>query len=442
MKFIATIISKIQRSRHQDRESGLPENNFTNPTVTITDFQEAVSHEEITSNTATSTAKLSFLYSLTTRWAWGAVAHRCETHPHEVRALEQDSKGDTILHWACFGCPPLYVIQAILASCPDLARIPNIEGFLPLHTACCYRASSDIIRALVQTYPESAGICIDSKSEQGGTAPLHLLCDYGCRVDSLRAVLESPAGVASTRYYDHIYGRRPLQILNERKNMHEFHGHLTELRLLKRRTPNALDIREDGERINQSMETRLLLEKIKSMGFWDKAKILALAEYTQGPSTAVADSSRHTTNTTVIHALTGLKHCPPAVLELASFLVPQSLLQKDKNGELPLHLACRKASDGVIQDLLEAQPRAAAVQDDSGALPLQIYIQRHPARNWNALMKMFVVAFPLSLESFDLDHRLYPILWARLIQSRYHVDSAQDLDALFQSIRSNSSYLN
>ena len=251
--------------------------------------------------------------------------------------------------WACFGSPPLYVVGAYVPVrvYPELVlTIPNGKGLLPLHTACCYRASSEVIRA-----PGTGRMCLE--------------------------------GAASTQRNDRIYCRRPLEILNERKNMNEFHSHLAELRRLTQRNPNALHLTEDGQRQDQTMETKLLLERIHTMGFWEKVELLALAEYTQQPLAPVESQLLKVpqSTTTVVHALLGLKHCPPPVLEFACFLMPHALLQKDNHGDLPLHIAARNSCDDMILDILEAQPLAAAVPDATGSLPLQLYVGRRHVRS-------------------------------------------------------------
>jgi hypothetical protein len=433
----AGLRSKIQTafSQLRNRSNVVGEDTpYDPPTLTITDSPAAV--DNVDGAIPSNSSHLSFLYSLTRRWAWVAVAHRCETHPHEAQRKEQDVHGDTILHWACFGSPPLYVVEAILRVCPELVTIPNGKGLLPLHTACCYRASSEVIRALVQAHTPSAGRIVDSTTEQGGSTPLHLLCDYGCRTDSLRAVLESPEGAASTQRNDRIYCRRPLEILNERKNMNEFHSHLAELRRLTQRNPNALHLTEDGQRQDQTMETKLLLERIHTMGFWEKVELLAIAEYTQQPLAPVEQLGIPQSTTTVVHALLGLKHCPPPVLEFACFLMPHALLEKDDHGDLPLHIAARRSCDDMIQDILEAQPLAAAVPDATGSLPLKLYVGRRHVPSWNALMKAFIVAFPSAVEHLDLDRRLYPLLWSRLNRRPSICNPSEDLDALFLSVQS------
>lgn len=429
-KFWAKFMRSWKRRRNRTKDQP-KRDDFDPPTVTITDRTDAP-EEQDQSNAPSDPAFLSFLYALTKRWAWGAVAFRCETHPEEAQSMEQDSNGDTILHWACFGSPPVYVIEAILQVCPELAMIRNHKGFLPLHTACCYRANAGVVRALVQAYPESAGMVIESSAEQGRSRPLHLLCDYGCHADSLRAILATKEGVMSCRKKDWIYCRTPLQILNERKNLNEFHLQMTELRRLRAREPDALVLLQNGDRHDNSMETALLLERIRTMGFWEKAQLLALAEFTQQPVTTL-----ELTNTTVIHALIGLKICPSSILEYAGFLLPQDLVKRDEHGDLPLHFAARRSNDDVICDVLRAQTKAASMPDASGVLPLQIYLERDKQRGWNHVMMKLFVAFPLAIEHLDIDRRLYPLLWSRLSVGASR--TPENLDALFLSIQGNPS---
>jgi ankyrin repeat protein len=72
-------------------------------------------------------------YSCCMRWAWPAVTFRSKSHPHEVHVSVRDQKGDTALHWACFGSPPVEAVEALLTACPELASAANQEGQLPLH---------------------------------------------------------------------------------------------------------------------------------------------------------------------------------------------------------------------------------------------------------------------------------------------------------------------
>jgi hypothetical protein len=93
--------------------------------------KRAQESDETTADTATSTP---LVYALARSWAWPALKFRCESHPHEVSELYVDERGETILHWACLGKPPVETVQAILEACPVLARMKNQAGHLPLHS--------------------------------------------------------------------------------------------------------------------------------------------------------------------------------------------------------------------------------------------------------------------------------------------------------------------
>jgi len=52
-----------------------------------------------------------------------------------VTQIAVDSMGETILHFALLGKPPMDTVQAILNVCPEMAQVRNQGGHLPLHGA-------------------------------------------------------------------------------------------------------------------------------------------------------------------------------------------------------------------------------------------------------------------------------------------------------------------
>ena len=391
------------------------------------------------------TSKMSILFEFARGAHWEDVAHRCKTHPDEAKSKEQDQDGFTILHWACHGASPetpgrlrpvFFVVEAILLGCPELATISASGGILPLHLACAHALSSDIIRALIQAYPPSAGMVVDSWG--GGMAPLHLLCRnrYTVTTDSVRAVLECSEGVASTSLKDES-GDTPRTKLDGHFQAHEIYSQLASLQRLKNK-PSAWHGPLRSQRHFQIItKTKSLLDRVQSTGFWEKVELLALAEYTQQPL-APRGASRVASRTTVLHALVSLLDFHHATIDLAFFTIPQTLMQKDERGDLPLHLAIRGKCDRMIRDILNAQPLAAAIPDSTGALPLQIYLGRsHVPSWWNSLrIKELIGAFPPAVHNLDLDRRLYPLLWSRLNRQATVRNPSGDLNTLFLSIRS------
>lgn len=96
---------------------------------------------------------LPLLYSLCKRWVWPAVEFRCQTNPDEADASVQDRKGDTVLHWVCFGNPPPEVVEALLQACPRLASTANIYGKLPIHGKSCHYTKPNFQTWLKYSFP-------------------------------------------------------------------------------------------------------------------------------------------------------------------------------------------------------------------------------------------------------------------------------------------------
>ena len=274
--------------------------------------------------------------------------------------------------------------------------------------ACSYRASSEVIRALLNAYPEGAGI-----ADGSGSYPMHILCDYGCVVDSIRAVLETSGGVQSLTKQDGIFERTPLQILNGRKGFHNDFGALR-----RERAKYSLDTaaQRDCPRIRE------LVASCEAVEFWQKAALLILAEYT-------GDSS-NLDNRLILHGCAGIQTCPSTLLEYALLLYPESLLIQDENGQVPLHVAASRPADTVnVKDILAACPKASKVRDQEGRLPIELAVESD--WSWNDGVGQLLAANPTSLEALNVDERLYPRIFARM--SRPPQGSSSALFELLQA---------
>ena len=119
-------LSQLRRNRRRGYEATDDSSNL--PIQATGGTQRATNEDEFDSDKCHS---LPLLFNLCRRWAWPAIAFRCQTHPHEAAA--QDENGDTALHWAVFGNPPLVAVEALLKACPDLAGKANKDGRVPLH---------------------------------------------------------------------------------------------------------------------------------------------------------------------------------------------------------------------------------------------------------------------------------------------------------------------
>jgi hypothetical protein len=145
-------IGKASRCLFQSKKASDVQTEDT-PSVYVTDkANDTVNH-----NDTEGSKHMPLLFSLCQRWAWPAVTFRCQTHPHEAHFTIRDEKGDTALHWACFGNPPLDAIVALLTACPELAAATNQHGVLPLHGE--YQVIVCTLYTALTSYQQNTSFC-------------------------------------------------------------------------------------------------------------------------------------------------------------------------------------------------------------------------------------------------------------------------------------------
>jgi Ankyrin repeats (3 copies) len=104
--------------------------------------------------------------------SWEPVRDWLSSHDaDEVRmaAEQQGESGLTALHFACRHVPPLDVIDVLLSVAAETTvQWPDNFGWLPIHYACASGSSSEVIKALVEAFPESK-----TTVDRRGRTPLH-----------------------------------------------------------------------------------------------------------------------------------------------------------------------------------------------------------------------------------------------------------------------------
>jgi Ankyrin repeats (many copies) len=409
---------------------------------------------------------LPLLYSLARGWAWEAVTFRCTSHPHEVDVKYRDYRGDTILHWVAFGRPPHEAVHELLVKCPKLAQTPNYSGTLPLHVACSYRASSMVIQEILQAYPEAAAI-----PDGNGATPIHHLCDYGSgtgreTIASMKVLLRCyPYGIQSVMMTDYRYQRRPIFILNARKNIREQEQYIETIRSRRFR---QRAIRQDMTSIvdwNHHLKYELsdqLEDDISNIcrdsDFWKLVSRLIVAEYLYtflkqdhsiirtvldrffGSDISDATDTNNSTKTSdfeedeeqsiILHAFVHNTDCPQSLQEYAILLYepflmkpnPLSSFTSTDRSLLPLHVSASMYSSVVAASgttdrmshllslLVEGCPIAASVRDTNGQLPLGLLLQPQQGANanshkvhWSNGMQALIDAYPNALLDDDID---------------------------------------
>jgi ankyrin repeat protein len=263
---------------------------------------------------------------------------------------------------------------------------------LPLHTACSYRASPAVVQAILAAYPEAAAF----RDDRGGATPLHTACEHGCSVETLRVLLQhSEHGITALSLRDKTYRRKPLQMLNGRKNMHEEQRNLQTLRQARtrQRAIRQTQGQENGQLQRRNDRDELVrldevVNGLKQTEFWQKASILMVVEHQQQPlqpDQEIGDGSM------ILHAAIAIEDCPASLREYAVLLYEDLLLvpADQETGRLPLHLAAatlrfgRRSNEmsALILDLVVASPAASTIRDRSGRLPLTIALQEIRRQN-------------------------------------------------------------
>ncbi|GAX09319.1 hypothetical protein FisN_6Lh311 [Fistulifera solaris] len=336
------------------------------------------------------------LYALARSWAWDAVAYRCQTHPQEAEVA--DEKGDTTLHWACFGNCPAATVELILQANPSQAKVVNIKGELPLHLACSYRASSETIRVVLEANPAAA-----NEVTLAGSNPLHLLADYGGSAEAMWHVLRACSSAATV--CDQLYQRRPIEILNGRKNLHEFSTIREMLRTVRRKQ------RLLRENSIEWSDLEVGIEEHRTSEFWQKIALLAVAESRFDDALLQMHSIDLVSHPVVLMACVSNALCPPSIQEFAILLYSHQLVVP-YDGNLALHEAVKAGSFHALQDLLFYAPDAAKVRSEEGKLPLTYLLERDDA-SWLDGVGYLMQAYPAALQDTALPAPYFPILWSR-----------------------------
>jgi len=93
----------------------------------------------------------------------------------------------TPLHRILMSSPPFDVVETIMVQAPEKAQFKDKHGRLPLHMACSYSASLEIVKILVKTYPDG----VKSQTEKEGNLPRHLAYMFGATLEVLNFLIET-----------------------------------------------------------------------------------------------------------------------------------------------------------------------------------------------------------------------------------------------------------
>lgn len=350
-----------------------------------------------------------FIYKLAKSWAWSAVIHRCQTHPDEVKFARDQKTGDNVLHWCTFGNSSVDVVNAVLNVHYDAIKEMNyIKNNLPIHVACSYRSSNDVIKVLVDSYPESVGI-----SNNNGSYPIHILCDYDGPLSVFYTILSNPYVVPTVCMIDNVHYQYPIEILYSRHNtthFYDFHIRLKNLKLLrhqqiiikKRKQHKKLqefvvssectksnDGDDDDDDLHYQQEKISMINNYENFDFWIKICWLLLIEYhqkslQQQPTSCCIMNNNNGVSfkeSQVVLASLYSICCPDYIKDMTILIYPEQLIsQTDDYGNVPLHIMAinyyynnKKENSNMILMMLwmiNICPEAASIRNNIGQLPL------------------------------------------------------------------------
>ena len=165
-------------------------------------------------------------------------------------------KGNFLLHEVCRIDPPVALIDALIGANKAALQRKGEKGCLPLHYACAC-ASTDVVKRLVEAYPEATKIRNDSDL----MLPLHIACKWGFSKGTLEILhTEYPEGANVRDIYamipmDYVSDlsddeclKEATRCLNTKTNVSNSMG------LLERSGKTFTEVREDLDSANMKLE--------------------------------------------------------------------------------------------------------------------------------------------------------------------------------------------
>ena len=110
--------------------------------------------------------------------------HQTPQFPEEA-SLPND-RGNLPLHAACSFQATADVLDALLKAFPSASSTPNAVGNLPLHQAAMWQAPPDSVELLLQHYVEGATV-----RNQYGSLPLHMAASNQASVEVVKLLIEA-----------------------------------------------------------------------------------------------------------------------------------------------------------------------------------------------------------------------------------------------------------
>jgi ankyrin repeat protein len=357
---------------------------------------------------------------------WDRVLTLCSAHPEHAKYSGRD--GWTALHHACNRrCPLPEVADALIRAYPGALLKEDEKGFLPLHYACRFKAPKDVVRLLLQMYPDKGRVSVSKRDRQGRT-PLF----YAVRYDA-------PAGVAGL-----LLEVDPSAVLEEDQSEESplalvwdsWAEKLEGKRIINNFLPTGLSQMDNAAREEQAviLQARLKTEP-KLYKRWLRVNMLLKAAFGfpveddsgEGSDEHQQEASGLERKWRILHAAAVVK-CHLSLFLLACALHPeqareldegdlrrsgdQRLVEGVRSHQTALHLAASSNVGGehgktVIINLLNMYREAAELPDGvDGSLPLHRMVENERKQDWPTHAAILYHFFPRAVRIADRNGKL------------------------------------
>jgi hypothetical protein len=347
---------------------------------------------------------------------WPRVIQHAQEHPQDAQ-WQDGHWHETPLYLACQQNPPVEAIRAIVQAYPEAVLIPRrANKDLPIHIACCYQATTQVIEQLVKDFPVTS-----VEQTRWGRTPVMTLWEFRRKDVPLQE--------------DDVFWEKILVLLRA-----------------------VAKFREDSSYQSQQPATRTKEFRSTSSAF----------------SHDMIVSHENRDGLSLVHAAVSLGElsCPAEVLAHVLERWPHQVFQRDKWGQLPLHIAVGPTSwshttrrkykpreQQFLALLLHAYPEAANVRlkhnltrfDDNSSqnaaaaaaaadvgVDIDVNVERYPLHmslvnrhTWSGGVEDLFFAAPHALVQPDPLTRLYPFQLAAIPVG----DTTVELDTIYQLLR-------
>ena len=301
------------------------------------------------------------LYEHLLRKEWGEAISRCKKYPKEAAIWMSDEsyQYDRLpLHKACDSKAPLELVKVLVDAYPDGVQAKEKHDMLPIHISVHRKADIDILRYLIKIYPMSLWV-----RDSFGLLPLHIACTEGSPLASIELLLMNAP--------DSMYVRDKRGYTASMYSQKSMFPH--RVAVLEALGQNPLFWRgkcqERTYNQNGEIAANRSLYDLVSSSDWESACMRAKS-FPVEAKLWIKDGDSY--GKLPLHKC--IEQNPPLkVVKALCSAFPAGILEKGKQDMLPIHIAIEnKASDEVVEYLLRQNPEAAMAVDSSGRLPIVI----------------------------------------------------------------------